>query len=202
MRQSTAATTFSCLRLSLKTDTGQFEFRQCGASGPELWVNRFPGLPVLLHSAMVFGFSMKVPQYPTRDSPTLMEVICNDEFGKKYFTDGPVLIETSWGLRNRTQVYRDRQWQSERQSHPGQLLAEMAKQGVSLDQELTTQGSVHTVRDLAYDTIATYSHSEPQIEWTCMALILYLPPQKTWIYKFGRQFSFDDMAEELMRSQI
>lgn len=108
---------------------------------------------------------------------------------------GPLRISRE---SNAVRVSPDADWQVERQAHPAQLLAELAKHGVSLEQELTTQARVFAVADILRDTIANYNSHERQIEWIGMAFALYLPPHKTWIDKFGHRFSFDDLADELL----
>ena len=167
-----------------------------------LRLNRFPGLSLLLHSASIYGLEMEVPDYPAPEKVTLKEAIFNHQVGSKYFVDGPIFVETAWGIRNRVQVKARMRWQSEMQAHPGQLLCELAKHGVALDEHITLGQETFTVRDMLLDTISIFNFSEPQIEWNCIALTLYLPPQKEWTNKFGTTFSFDAMAAELLKREL
>jgi hypothetical protein len=78
----------------------------------------------------------------------------------------------------------------------------LAKQGVRLERPLTTDAGTFTVGDLLRDTISNYQPEARQIEWICIAIALYLPPQRTWSDKFGHRFSFDDMATALLDRDV
>jgi len=156
----------------------------------------------LMHAAMVLGLDMEIP-WPSRADrlPSLKEVIYSNELATAYF-GSPIFVETQYGLHNRLVDPRDSRFQLERQSHWGQLLSEFAKHGIPLTQELTTDTGTFAVRDILQDTVANYNTNDPQIEWVCIALAMYLPPQRTWVNKFGHRFHFDQMADELMRRQF
>lgn len=156
----------------------------------------------LLHAAMVFGIDMKVPgPSGSREPRSLRRVIFNHTLSEAYFGRA-TFIETHYGLHNRVVSPRDSRLLPEQQSHWALLLSELGKHGVSLEQEVTTATGRFSVRDVVRDTVANYTTDAPQIEWMCMSLAMYLPPNTRWVNKFGQGFSFDDMADELLRRRF
>ena len=160
------------------------------------------GLSLLLHSAAIYGLDMQVPDYPGVRRPKLKELLFNSDLAKAYFQGSHLFVRTAWGLRNETQQLDRNEWQSALQPHPGQLLCEFAKHGVPLDERLTVEKRDFHIKDLLGDSIANFNLNDSQLEWIAIALILYLPPQKTWIDKFGNMYSFADLAEELSHRDV
>lgn len=160
-------------------------------------------LSLLLHYAMVFGLDARVPGHPASGGRiTIAALLYDSKVCGNYFQGRPVFVATAEGLANRVRIAPDAHWQIERQAHPGQLLCELAKHGVPLGRKLKTDAGVFYVDDLLRAATASFAPGEPQIEWTSMALSLYLPPQKTWLDKSGREFSFDDLARELLGRNV
>ncbi len=157
-----------------------------------------PGLSLLLHAAALYGLEMKVPEHPDPAGATLKQVLLDSDSASQYFQGNPLFVESTWGVRNRTQTFSRRQWETERQAHAGQLLCELAKHGVPLREQITIHSQSFDVKDLLRDTMANFNLKESEIEWNFIALMLYLPPQRSWIDKFGTHYSFDDLAEELL----
>jgi hypothetical protein len=70
---------------------------------------------------------------------------------------------------------------------------------VPLNTPISTAGGTRTVEAILDDSLANFDLKEKEIEWSALAFALYLPPQATWVDKFDRVHSFDDVAAELMR---
>jgi hypothetical protein len=69
---------------------------------------------------------------------------------------------------------------------------------VPLERRLTTSGGPRTVRDILNDTCANFNPDQREIEWTALALALYLPPRSGWHDKFGKPYSLDSLSELLL----
>ncbi|HEX7379514.1 MAG TPA: hypothetical protein VF278_20495 [Pirellulales bacterium] len=160
-------------------------------------------LSILLHYAMVFGLDAPVPGYRSPDErPTVAALLYDGDLSRAYFQDRPVFVRTAGGLANRVRIASDAHWQIERQAHPGQLLAALARQGVPLARKLSVGDDVFSVEDILADATANFDRDAPQIEWTAAALAMYLPPRKDWFDQHGRRCSFDDLATELLRRDV
>jgi hypothetical protein len=191
------------LRIAPRTNVAvSLDHDAVAAAVGRLRLQEFPGLSLLLHSASLFGLESPAPGYTGPEPASIKDVLFAGDVRASYFSSDPLFVKTAWGRRNLVQMANRVQWQPERQAHLGQLLSEFAKQGVSLDEVITTDSESFPIADLLQDTIAIYDHSEPQLEWNCIALALYLPPRTTWSNKFGHRFSFDIMAEELMERRL
>jgi len=155
----------------------------------------------LLHELLLFGPSFDVKDPQTVASYRAVDLILDSSVGKRYFDNKPTLIPTLYGVSSRELVRRDFRWQSEREAHPGQILAVFAEAGIPLSTRLAIETSPHTVEDLLNDAMASFDTTASEIEWTVTALAFYLGPQRRreWSDKFGRTFSFDDAAQELIR---
>ena len=88
------------------------------------------------------------------------------------------------------------------EAHPGQLLAALAEQGISLDQVVVLpDGRQVRVRQVFDDLLANLQLRD-EIYWDGAALALYLPPAREWRDKFGQSHSLDDLAAALMSKRL
>jgi hypothetical protein len=158
-----------------------------------------PGLPLLLHGAALEGLDMPLPGYPGSTAVTLRELLLDSRAANVYFKGDPIFVVSPWGLQHNTQILSRQEWQSGRQAHAGQLLRELARHGLPLVERLRTNRGDFQIKDLVRDVMANLSLSDAELEWNSIALILYLPPQNSWVSKFGNHNAFSDLAEELMR---
>jgi hypothetical protein len=158
-----------------------------------------PGLSLLLHAAALEGLDMPLPGYPGSTAVTLRELLLDSRASHVYFKGDPIFVVSPWGLQHNTQILSRQEWQTGRQAHAGQLLNEFARHGLPLHERLRTNRGDFQVKDLVRDVMANLSLSDAELEWSAIALILYLPPQNSWVSKFGNPNSFSDLAEELMR---
>jgi hypothetical protein len=163
-----------------------------------LWKERPTSMSDTLHVVRLFGADTTWRNPDTDREVPFLDIILDCEKGRDFFHGEPPLIDTRDGVRCRVSVRRDAQWQRERQAHADQLLAVLAEMGVPLSHPLTTAGGMRSVRHLLDDMLANFDPKQQEIEWSALALALYLPPRKSWTDKFGRIYTFDDLAEELM----
>lgn len=155
------------------------------------------GLPGLMHAAALFGWDLPLPrQTEASGDKRFKDLILDDQLNRDYF-GAPIFVETRNGLQNLV-VEKDSQFYPERQAHWGQLLCELAKHGIPLDQQIGSR----TVQDVLADAIANFNIAEPQNEWTCIALPLYLAPAKSFTNKYGETYDFDSIAASLMSRNL
>jgi hypothetical protein len=118
---------------------------------------------------------------------------------------GPALIRTRHGLRFPT-IPSDQSGSSpgngEKEFHRDQCLSAFGELGIPLSFPATVDGGSYELRDVLRDSIANFYMGQRELNWTAMAYILYLPPEKTWVNRYGERFSFDDLAEELFRRPL
>jgi hypothetical protein len=152
----------------------------------------------VLHALRLFGPKATTYDRQLKQDVPLLDCILQSDRGAESFGGGPVLIDTREGVRCRIVVPRNAGWQRERQAHEDQLLATLAELGVPLGQVVTTTGGERNVRDILNDTLAKFNPEQREIEWSALALALYLPPQRSWRDKFGTEYSLDYLAEKLM----
>lgn len=163
-----------------------------------LTLQRVSATGEVLHALRLFGPDAAVFDQGLKRPVQLLDRLLDHDLGVAAFGGEPPLIDTREGVRCRISVPRDRSWQRERQTHEDQLLAVLAEIGVPLGRPLTTAGGQRSVRDILKDTCANYNPDQPEIEWSGLAIGLYLPPQTSWRDKYGKEYSLDFLAESLM----
>jgi hypothetical protein len=82
-----------------------------------------------------------------------------------------------------------------RESHFDQIFASLAECGVSLDADIWTESGPGTVNDLLRDALATFDSNRQELEWTMIALAIYMPPRTEWIDRFNRRHDMDALAK-------
>lgn len=86
--------------------------------------------------------------------------------------------------------------------HRDQTLAALAEFGVALDVPLEAEDGTFAVRDLLRTSLNEFHLGQQEISWTASAYIAYLPPQTRWQNRYGEQFSFDRLVEEIMQRSL
>jgi hypothetical protein len=127
----------------------------------------------------------------------LLDAILDHARSQKAF-GRPTLIDTRDGVRCRTvewEVTATRQL--EREAHSDQLLAYLAELGVPPDRPVSTRAGARQARHLLDDALANFTPRQAEIEWSALGFALYLG-QPAWPDKFGREWTFDQLADELM----
>jgi hypothetical protein len=105
----------------------------------------------------------------------LLDIIFDRETNKSFFAGRTSLIETRLGVRCPTAI-RGVAWaQSEKESHPNQLLSVLAECSVPTSQCIGTDQSQGTVQFILDDALAQFDPRADEIEWTALAFALYLP---------------------------
>ena len=107
---------------------------------------------------------------------------------KPLLLDQPGGVAIRWGLEECASVHHDH-W-----------LACLTEAGVSLDQPVFTPARhMHTINDVIQQSLRDFRLDERETEWSTMAFGLWIAPTKAWTNGEGRQISFDQIAERLIR---
>lgn len=102
----------------------------------------------------------------------------------------PEGIEIRWGRVHSGSVHHDH-W-----------LASLTEAGVRLETPVYGPGRRgDTIASVLRESLANFRLDEREVEWTAMAFGLWLPPTNAWIGAGGRRFSFDLIAQRLMRGE-
>jgi len=97
-------------------------------------------------------------------------------------------VSVRWGKLDGASVHHDH-W-----------LASLTEAGVSLDEPVFTPGRRgHTIGDVLQQSLWDFRVDEIETEWSALAFGLWLPPERAWRLRDGREVSFDLLAERLMR---
>jgi hypothetical protein len=100
----------------------------------------------------------------------------------------PAGIAIRWGREASGSVHHDH-W-----------LASLTEAGVMLDTPVHAPGGVKaTIEDVLRESLRDLRLDEQETEWSTMAFGLWLPPTHSWIGSEGRRFSFDLLADRLLR---
>ncbi|AGA28227.1 hypothetical protein [Singulisphaera acidiphila] len=159
-----------------------------------LWPERKAPLGEIIHALRVFR---PEDQAPT-GRPSFAEmrgVLLNSESNQGWFNGSLSFIETRHGLRFVPPSARA--GHPEQQPHTDQVLSILGELGVPLDAMIRTPAGDRPVRALFDDAVAEFQ-IEQELEWTAVALALYLPPARSWTNRFGEATDFDALARELM----
>lgn len=156
-----------------------------------------------LHSLRLYGRDVRVPaDAKTFPGAPLVEVLLTHEKSSAFFGGEPVLIKTRHGLRCRSASRASGAHNTEREAHRDQLLAVLGEVGIPLDAAVETDRGRSPLRGLLDDSVANFTLDQEEIEWTALAYALYLPPGRQWANKFGVEFTFDQLANELMHRDL
>jgi len=90
----------------------------------------------------------------------------------------------------------------ERSEHRDQTLSTLAELGVNLNATIETSGGDVAVAELLIASINEFHLDQEEISWTASAFTAYLPPQTVWWNRYGEEFSFDTLAQEMMARKL
>ncbi len=100
----------------------------------------------------------------------------------------PTGIAIRWGRTRSGSVHHDH-W-----------LASLSEAGITLDHPVYGPGRPNaTIEDVLREALRDFRLDEREAEWTAMAFGLWLPPTHEWIGDAGRHYSFDLIAQRLIR---
>src|SRR5262249_37615733 len=71
-----------------------------------------------------------------------------------------------------------------------------------LSQSIRLPGAREGTLQLVLDDLMANFVLEGEIYWDAVALALYVPPARAWKNKFGKEFTFDVLAEELLSRPV
>lgn len=152
-----------------------------------------------LHVLHIFGPDVKVPVGSSGQDIRPLDVVRGVQSVRGSIDTSFFVFPTRHGVRyalfDPLALSRP---QKSSEAHPGQGLAVFGSLGLPLESSLfTSAGEQFEIRDLLNEVVANFV-LEGEIYWDAVGLTLYLAPQRSWTNKFGVQFSFDDLCEELM----
>ena len=90
----------------------------------------------------------------------------------------------------------------DRSEHRDQTLSTLAELDVALNWTFGTGDGSLPVADLLTTSISEFHLDQKEISWTVSAYASYLPPQTVWWNRYGEEFSFDTVVEEMMARKL
>lgn len=153
----------------------------------------------LLHALHLFGPSVTVPEAGGGPPAPVLDLLLDSDRGDRHFKGSRMLMETRYGARFaiHKQFFLGTN-QNGSEAHPGQALAVLAGLGLAADQPVRLPGGRAGTLQLLLDDLVANFVLEGEIFWDVVPLILYLPPERAWRNKHGREFTFDAVARELL----
>lgn len=85
-----------------------------------------------------------------------------------------------------------------RSEHRDQTLSALADLHVELISTIEARDKTLRVADLLATSIGEFHLDQQEISWTASAYASYLPPQTVWWNRYGEEFSFDTLVQEMM----
>jgi hypothetical protein len=127
----------------------------------------------------------------------LLAILTDEQSGAAYFPTPPLRISRD-GVRLSEVGRRD----ARDEAHRDQFLAALGQIGIPLSFPLKAHGRAFQVQHLLNDSLANFHLGQEELAWSALAYALYLPPQASWRNRFGESFSFDALADELIRRPL
>ncbi len=157
-----------------------------------------PRLPINVsyccHLLRLYG--LKPFRHPLFSSGSEVARALTDQALTKEFFGKPILFRTRSGVR-----YQDSVTQKDlaAENHRDICLATFAELGLQLSTPVTTEDASFTLADLLRDSVENFDIKQQELAWTGVAYAIYLR-QRQWSNRYGESFTFDDLANELMRT--
>jgi hypothetical protein len=156
-----------------------------------------PKMGDIVHALHVFGGEVRAPAGPG-GQVRAVELMLDSGKGNEVF-GVPTLYPTRYGARFFLHdPVRLGTNQGSSEGHPGQALSILAELGVPLTQPIVLPGGKQGTLQMVLDDLVANFVLEGEIYWDAAALALYVPPARSWRNKFGKEFTFDALAEELL----
>jgi hypothetical protein len=149
-----------------------------------------------LHLLHLYGLEETFPYSDVESGTKLLDMLTNDRIGQPFFGVAP-LIRTRSGIR-----FQGEPGLRASESHRDQCLASFGELGLPLSYPLLVDGQNHTLRDVLCDSVANFHLKQAELNWTALAYILYLPPSRKWVNRYGEQYSFDDVVRNLLHRPL
>ncbi|QDU51217.1 hypothetical protein [Gimesia panareensis] len=165
--------------------------------------NRNTSSPSLyLHLLRTNGVDCSYTEFVNSSCNELLEPFTNGEMAIRQFGQ-PILFRSPHGARFPTKIQGYTNSSDLHEVHRDQTLATLAELGMPLDYSLVLEDKDRACfREILADSVANFHLGQRELEWTCIAYALLLPPQRTWRNKFSEQYNFDQLAVELIRRKM
>jgi hypothetical protein len=140
-----------------------------------------------LHTGRLIAVSGETPEWVIRRKSPLVDYV---KLGADDFLltwRGLETTETASGKRS---------------EHRDQTLSALADLGIELDSTIETRAGNLRVADLLVTSINEFHLDQKEISWTASAYVSYLPPQTVWWNRYGEEFSFDTVVQEMMARKL
>src|SRR5262249_43658660 len=144
------------------------------SAGPD---SRLPTPSGCLHALRVMGADATLTDSVLTSGAAVIRSLTDNEFAVRVYGHS-ILSPTRFGLRYRPPAVLFEQRTSADEIHDNQFLAYLAEFGTPLDAATMVDGDTLPLRDVLADTLATFDLEKRELEWTSIALTLYLPPQR------------------------
>jgi hypothetical protein len=148
-----------------------------------------------LHVLRVHGLGASRPDPGRPAGATLLDELTDEAAGRAAF-GSPALVRARTGARYPTSG--PGRFRPSEETHRDQVLAAFAEFGVPLCQPLRFPDETLTVREVLRDSVANFHLRQAELVWTALAYALYLPPQRSWVNRYGEQTTFDELTAELL----
>jgi hypothetical protein len=160
-----------------------------------------PAAPVLLHALHIFGQDTRIVLASGECRP-VVDLLLDADQGHEFFGTYPI-ARTRFGARFPIQAGMLLGTpQQGAATHRGQAMAVLGELGIPLKRPVRLpEGEAMALSAVLDDLVANFS-MDGEIYWDATAVALYLPPVRRWQNKFGREFTFDELAAELIRRPI
>jgi len=159
-----------------------------------------PGMSIsrLVHALHLFGPELMTPTGSLREGrASVLDVLLDVPRAAELFSGASILTATRYGLR--APLHEDALMgtdQSGSMAHRGQFLSVLGSLGVPSERPIRLgDGSSRPVAAIRDDLVANFSMAG-EVAWDAVALAFY-SDGPVWTNKFGREFSFDELAHEL-----
>lgn len=148
---------------------------------------------LLLHSLRLWGAKAEFIVPGALNGREMVSILLNaSEYASFCPGGGPLIVDGDRGFA----VYVGDSFDAA--SHTDKLLAVLAEAGVPLGEKVTTRGRRGTVSDILDEALMRFEIDQSELEWTTVAFAAYLSPARSWVNRFGEEFSFDALARALL----
>jgi hypothetical protein len=157
------------------------------------------GMPasLCLHALVALGLESKSEGGRFASGRDILRLFTDEESGRGYFGT-PLMIGTRYGLRPVVVPTSE----TIHEKHYDQTLGCLAQLDLPLTLPIRADGKTLALGDVLRDSIACFELPQSEIEWTAIAYASYLPPHRAWVNKFGERYTFDQLADELLRRDL
>jgi hypothetical protein len=158
-----------------------------------------PTLSEVLHALPVFGSETRFVSSKVGERVRALDLLLNADCSEKVL-GVPSCRASRYGARfSLVDPLHLGTNQTGAESHPGQALAVLAGIGIPLAQSIKLAGDKTATLQIVLDDLKANFVWEGEIFWDAIALALYVPPLRAWKNKFGQEFTFDQLTEELLQ---